>query len=108
MKIDKIAFKVLIIAPLAVLPVWQEELEKFAAYPFNATIIDGSTASKKAKQWSIDERPPYWVEVKIMNYESTWRQDEQIKKYAPSLINLRRESKDKKHQRANKVSTYIN
>ncbi len=39
--------RVLICAPLSLLGVWQEEIEKFADYPATITVLRGSSAKKR-------------------------------------------------------------
>ena len=39
--------RVLIVAPLSILGVWQEELAKFADFPYTLTVLNGPTLDKK-------------------------------------------------------------
>ena len=39
--------RVLIVCPLSIVGVWQQEFESFADYPYNLTILSGSSAKKK-------------------------------------------------------------
>lgn len=42
-KIDRL----LVVAPLSILGVWKEELEKFADFPYTLTVLQGTSAKKK-------------------------------------------------------------
>ena len=39
--------RVLIVAPLSILGVWEEEFEKFADFPYTLTVLKGTVAKKK-------------------------------------------------------------
>lgn len=39
--------RVLVVAPLSILGVWEEEFEKFADFPYSLTILKGTLAKKK-------------------------------------------------------------
>jgi len=36
--------KMLIVAPLSIVPVWEEEIKKFADYEFNIATLEGTTS----------------------------------------------------------------
>lgn len=38
---------ILVVAPLSILGVWEEEFEKFAAFPYTLTILKGTSAKKR-------------------------------------------------------------
>ena len=38
--------RVLIVAPLSILGVWEEEFQKFAAFPYALAVLSGSSAKK--------------------------------------------------------------
>ena len=40
--------RVLVVAPLSILGVWQEEFEKFADFPYSLTTLKGTSAKKKS------------------------------------------------------------
>lgn len=66
---------VLVVCPKAVVPVWRENLEKFATGPWTCWDIQkGTVATKtdKLKKWIIGTDPDCRVFV-IINYDSVWR-----------------------------------
>lgn len=74
--------RVLVVAPLSVLGTWENEIQKFAAFPYTITVLKGSTA-KKAEQLSVVGEGVNFV---IVNYESCWRLETELLKYNADLI----------------------
>lgn len=81
-KAEKIK-KALIVAPLSIVGVWLEELQKFADFNYNAKIIKGSTA---AKQKILTELHGPQLQIAIINYESAWRMLRELKAFNPDII----------------------
>lgn len=48
--------KLLIMVPLSILGVWEEEFSKFADFPYTITVLKGTSMQKKAALSSIAER----------------------------------------------------
>lgn len=65
----------IIVCPLSLINVWKEEIEKFADFPFQVTVLEGSTEKKKKTLASL---PPAELQIIILNYESTWRMKEEL------------------------------
>jgi len=75
--------RALIIAPLSVLNVWESELEKFAAYPYNITVLNGSS-QKKAQQ--LHSLKGDTLQIVAVNYESARLLENELLKFSPELV----------------------
>ena len=75
--------KALIVAPLSIINVWQEELQKFAAFPYNAVILEGTMHKK---QDAIDHMTGDALQIVIVNYESAWRMETGLLKYNADIV----------------------
>lgn len=75
--------KVLVVAPLSILPVWERELTDYADFPFKATVLKGTMAKKREL---LKERGDGALQVIIVNYESAWRLEPELLKFAPDLV----------------------
>lgn len=75
--------RALIIAPLSVLNVWESELEKFAAYPYNITVLNGSS-QKKAQQ--LHNLKGDTLQIVAVNYESARLLENELLKFSPELV----------------------
>lgn len=75
--------RVLIVAPLSILGVWEEEFEKFADFPYSLTILSGTVAKKKEQ---LSTLPHKGLEVVVVNYESAWRLEKELLQYNADLV----------------------
>lgn len=75
--------KALIVAPLSIVNVWLEELQKFAAFPYNAVILEGTM---QKKQDAIDHMTGEVLQIVIVNYESAWRMETGLLKFDADII----------------------
>ena len=75
--------RVLVVAPLSIVGVWEQEFEKFADYPYTATVLKGSS---KEKVQTLKNLPDYDLQVVIVNYESAWRIEKELLEYDADLI----------------------
>lgn len=75
--------KILIVAPLSILGVWDEEYIKFADFPYTLTVLKGS-CSEKAKQ--LEEISNEGLQVVVVNYESAWRLECELLRFNADLI----------------------
>jgi SNF2 family DNA or RNA helicase len=75
--------KVLITAPLSILSVWKQEFERFADFDFTLAVLDG-TLGKKADTLRHLKGTP--LQIAVINYESAWRLEDEIKAWKPDLI----------------------
>lgn len=75
--------RMLIVAPLSVLGVWDEEFSKFAAFPYSLTVLSGSGEKKKdaIKRYSADG-----LQILVVNYESTWRLEKELAAWKPDIV----------------------
>ena len=62
--------RVLVVAPLSILGIWQEEFEKFADFPYSMTILKDTAAKKKEQLTKLTDEG---LQVVVVNYESAWR-----------------------------------
>ena len=74
--------KLLIVCPLSVVGVWQEEFEKFADFNYTLTILKGTTSKKIELLQAIKG---VGLQVAVVNYESTWRIEKEFLKWNPEL-----------------------
>lgn len=59
--------RVLVVAPLSILGVWQSEFEQFADFPYTLTVLTG-TSEKKRRQ--LREISGEGLQIAVVNYES--------------------------------------
>lgn len=59
--------RVLVVAPLSILGVWQSEFEQFADFPYTLTVLTG-TSEKKRRQ--LKEISGGGLQIAVVNYES--------------------------------------
>jgi SNF2 family DNA or RNA helicase len=77
--------RVLVVAPLSILGVWEEEYEKFAAFPYELVVLRGSSIKKREQIQQMQEKQGV-MQVVVVNYESAWRLEKELLEYAPDLI----------------------
>lgn len=75
--------KALIVAPLSILSVWEDEFSKFADFPYTLVVLKGSG---KKKQEQLKNIKGAGLLIVVVNYESAWRMDKDIIKWKPDLI----------------------
>lgn len=75
--------RVLIVAPLSILGVWQEEFGKFADFPYTLTVLKGTVAKKKEQ---LNKLPDQGLRVVVVNYESAWRLEKELLAYNADFI----------------------
>jgi len=75
--------RVLIVAPLSIVGVWEQEFAKFADFRYNLAVLSGS-GTKKAEilRAMVDAT----LQIAVVNYESAWRLEEEIKAWRPDLV----------------------
>ena len=78
-KIDRL----LIVAPLSILGVWEEEFEKFADFPYSLIILKGTAAKKKEK---LKNLPNDGLQVVVVNYETAWRLEKELLAFNADMI----------------------
>nr|WP_303688942.1 DEAD/DEAH box helicase [Ruminococcus bromii] len=75
--------RVMIVAPLSILGVWEEEFQKFAAFPYALAILSGSSAKKLD---TLRHMIGTALQVVVVNYESAWRLEKALTAWHPDLI----------------------
>ncbi|MDL2318164.1 DEAD/DEAH box helicase [Eubacteriales bacterium OttesenSCG-928-A19] len=75
--------RVLVVAPLSIVGVWEEEFDKFADFPYTLQILTGTGAKKAAALEKLHGDP---LQVAVINYESAWRLEQEITGWHPDLI----------------------
>ncbi|MCE5189116.1 MAG: DEAD/DEAH box helicase [Eubacteriales bacterium] len=81
--LDRKIEKMLIVAPLSILGVWQEEFRKFANFEYSLAILNGSESKKIEK---LRQMPTLGLRVAVVNYESAWRLEKDIAAWDADLI----------------------
>ena len=74
---------VLVVAPLSILGVWEEEFEQFADFPYTLTVLKGTVAKKKEQ---LSHLPGDGLQVVVVNYESAWRLENELLSYDADLV----------------------
>lgn len=75
--------RVLVVAPFTILGVWEEEFQKFAAFPYALAVLEG-TAAKKLD--TLRHMTGAVLQVVVVNYESVWRMEKDLAAWRPDLI----------------------
>ena len=71
------------VSPLSILGVWKDEFQKFADFDYALTVLAGSAAQKIN---TIRHITGAALQVLVVNYESAWRLEKELLKWAPDLI----------------------
>jgi len=75
--------RVLIVAPLSIVGVWDEEFQKFADFEYNLAVLTG-TGTKKAD--TLRHMRGTSLQVAVVNYESAWRLEKELLAWQPDLV----------------------
>ena len=78
-----LAGKVLVVAPLSLLGVWESEMHRFAGVPVNVVVLKGTLDKKKEL---LTQTAPDKLNIAIVNYESAWRMEKELLAYNEDLI----------------------
>lgn len=78
-----LAERMLVVAPLSLLGVWESELYRFAEVPVNAVVLTGTLDKKKEL---LAQTVPDKLNVIIVNYESAWRLEKELLAYDGDLV----------------------
>lgn len=82
--------RMLVVAPSSVCPVWPSEFRKFGAFPSRVAVLQGDKSKRLAALKYIESpaipgtHDP--LRVAVINYESTWRLEDELKAYDADLI----------------------
>lgn len=75
--------KVLIVCPTSIMFVWQDEFEKFADFPYTMLVLDGPVKKRIER---LQEFKGEGLLVVVINYEATWRMEDELRKWEPDMI----------------------
>lgn len=75
--------RAIVVCPLSIVGVWQQEFSRFADFPYELTILKGSSAKKKEMLSVI---PDTGFQVVVVNYESAWRIQDALEEFGAELI----------------------
>lgn len=75
--------RVLVVAPLSIVGVWDEEFAKFAAFEYSLAVLNGS-GTKKAEM--LQSFRGAALQIAVVNYESAWRLEKEIMAWRPDLV----------------------
>ena len=75
--------RVLIVAPLSIVGVWREEFAKFAAFPYDLAILEGTLQKKQAALHALHAAA---LQVAVLNYESAWRMEKELLAWDADLV----------------------
>jgi len=76
--------RVLVVAPLSILGVWQEEFTLFADFPNKVTVLKGTSAKKKEQLTAAAKSTS--LQIVVVNYESAWRLEDELLTFDADLI----------------------
>lgn len=86
--------KLLIVCPLSICGVWEEEFSKFADFDYDLKILKGKLEKKSEILFSLNGQA---LQIAVVNYESVWRLDSEIRKWHPDMIICDESHKIKNH-----------
>lgn len=89
--------RVLIVAPLSILGVWEDEFKRFADFPYQLIVLNGMI-QKKIQQLRF--LTGEGVHVVVVNYESAWRMEKELANWHPDIIIADEGHKIKTHNTA--------
>jgi len=86
--------RVLIVAPLSIVGVWEQEFSRFADFPYTMQVLQGSS-EQKARTLNGIAGPG--LHIAVINYESAWRMEEPLLAWKPDLVIADESHKIKSH-----------
>ena len=75
--------RLLVVAPLSILGVWEDEFRKFADYDYSLAVLEGTGARKMD---TIRHMTGLALQVLVVNYESAWRLEKELAAWRPDMI----------------------
>jgi len=93
--------RLLIVAPLSIVGVWNDEFRKFADFDYSLAVLNGSgtrkiDALRHLNGGSFQSHKP--LQVAVINYESAWRLEKEIIAWKPDIIIADESHKIKTHK----------
>lgn len=78
--------RLLVVAPLAVVPVWPSEFADFSGIPYRVETLEGDKKRRlKALQRLTDDKTDC-LKVAVINYESSWRLKKELMDWKPNMM----------------------
>jgi len=75
--------KILVVAPLSILGIWEQEFEQFAEFPHTVTVLKGSSKEKAETLKTLEGNE---LQIVVVNYESAWRIEKALLSFDADLI----------------------
>ena len=75
--------RILVVSPLSITGVWQDEFSRYADFPYSMTVLKGSSAHREEE---LSKIPDEGLQVVVTNYESAWRTEDALLAYDADLI----------------------
>ena len=75
--------RLLVVAPLSILGVWEDEFDRYAAFGYNLAVLSG-TGARKAD--TVRHMNGVALQVLVVNYESAWRMEKELARWQPDMI----------------------
>lgn len=76
--------RVIVVAPLSVLGMWEEEFSRFAAFPFTVALLNKGSCKDKADE--LAKLTCEGLQIAIVNYETAWRIEKDLLTFDADLI----------------------
>ncbi len=78
--------KLLIVAPLAVLPVWEREFTDYSTVPHRVTLLQGDTRRRAQQLNDLAHTPGAQLDIAVINYEAVRLLEKELAAWAPDMI----------------------
>lgn len=75
--------RALVVAPLSIVGVWEEEFAKFGDFDYSLAVLNGNGTKKTD---TLKALRGACLQVAVVNYESAWRLEKEIAGWNPDLI----------------------
>ncbi len=75
--------RLLIVAPLSILGVWEDEFAKFAAFDYELSVLQGTFEQKKM---AVQKRYGSALQVIVVNFETMWRLSDILMYWKPDFV----------------------
>lgn len=86
---EKRVQRLLVVAPLSILGVWEDEFRKFADCDYSLAVLEG-TGARKAD--TIRHMTGATLQVLVVNYESAWRLEKELAAWKPDCIGWQKQN----------------
>ena len=90
--------RLLVVCPSSVLYEWKRQFEELAGFPYVLHILEGSIRERAEFLRQMNSQDVEGLLVVAVNYEATWRLEEELKGWQPDMIILDESQKIKRFQ----------